>query len=135
AWLGAPEAKVVVPDVAHGGRALLDRRAAMVLDSAYAIRPLGDAAPLELLLAIFNSGVVRLWLAETGVPLRGGYLRLKTAYLESLPLPPPSRHARAAAELAGAPDAARRRDEIDDLVRRAYRVPRVDWPAPLTPGS
>src|SRR5690606_18081243 len=67
AWLGAPEAKVVVPDVAHGGRALLDRRAAMVLDSAYAIRPLGDAAPLELLLAIFNSGVVRLWLAETGV--------------------------------------------------------------------
>lgn len=126
AWLGVTEPKVVVPDVAKAGRALCDRGGAMVLDSAYAIRPLGDATSLGLLVAVMNSGVVALWLGETGTPLRGGYVRLKTAYLESLPLPAPSRHARAAATLALARDAAKRADEIDDLVRRAYGLPRWD---------
>ena len=125
AYLGDPAPKVVVPDVARAGRALLDTSAAMVLDSAYALRP--HAIPLGLLLAVMNSGVVALWLGETGTPLRGGYVRLKTAYLESLPLPPPSsRHARAAAALALAPAAAARAAEIDDLVRRAYDLPRWD---------
>jgi hypothetical protein len=128
AWLSAAAPKLVVPDVARGGRALIDRRAAMVLDSAYAIRPLpGGPVSLGLLLAVFNSGVVALWLRETGVPLRGGYMRLKTAYLEPLPLPPPSRLTAAAESAALAPDAASRRDEIDDLVRRAYGVDRSDW--------
>ena len=40
---------------------------------------------LALLLAVFNSRAAGLWLRETGVPLRGGYVRLKTAYLEPLP--------------------------------------------------
>jgi len=128
AWLSASAPKLVVPDVARGGRALIDRRSAMVLDSAYAIRPLpGGPVSLGLLLAVFNSGVVALWLRETGVPLRGGYMRLKTAYLEPLPLPPPSRLTAAAESAALAPDAASRRDEIDDLVRRAYGVDRSDW--------
>ena len=126
AWLGEAALKIVVPDVARAGRALCDRDAAMVLDSAYAIRPRDRSISLGLLLAVMNSGVVALWLGETGTPLRGGYVRLKTAYLESLPLPPPSRHARAAATLALAPDAATRADEIDDLVRRAYALSRWD---------
>lgn len=128
AWLGDPAGKVVVPDVARAGRALLDRRAALVLDSAYALRPVDPAVSLPLLLAILNSGIVSLWLGETGVPLRGDYVRLKTAYLESLPLPPPSRWRRRAEELAAGPAAARRADEIDDLVRRAYGVAEADWP-------
>jgi hypothetical protein len=127
AWLSASAPKLVVPDVARDGRALIDRRAAMVLDSAYAIRPSRGEVSLGLLLAIFNSRVVGLWLRETGVPLRGGYVRLKTAYLDPLPLPPPSRFTAAAEECALARDAHRRRDEIDDLVRRAYRVERADW--------
>ena len=128
AWLSAAAPKLVVPDVARGGRALIDRRAAMVLDSAYAIRPLhGAGVSLGLLLAVFNSGMVALWLRETGVPLRGGYMRLKTAYLEPLPLPPPSRLTAAAESAALAPDPSSRRDEIDDLVRRAYGVDRADW--------
>ena len=127
AWLGDPAPKVVVPDVARDGRALVDRRAAMVLDSAYALRPVDPRAGLPLLLAVMNSGIVRLWLGETGVPLRGDYVRLKTAYLESLPLPPPSRWRRRAEELAAAPDAARHAGEIDDLVRRAYGVAGEDW--------
>lgn len=128
AWLGAAAPKVVVPDVARAGRALLDRRAAMVLDSAYALRPVDPAVSPGLLLAILNSGIVSLWLGETGVPLRGDYVRLKTAYLESLPLPPPSRWRRGAEELALRPDAAARADEIDDLVRRAYGLSAPDWP-------
>ncbi len=127
AWLAASAPKVVVPDVARAGRALLDRRAAMVLDSAYAIRPVDRQLALGLLLAVMNSGIVSLWLSETGVPLRGGYLRLKTAYLESLPLPSGTRCA-AAAELALRPDAAAHADEIDDLIRRAYGVAAADWP-------
>jgi hypothetical protein len=128
AWLSAREPKLVVPDVAQGGRALIDRRAAMVLDSAYALRPLpGAPVTLALLLAVFNSRVVGLWLRETGVPLRGGYVRLKTAYLEPLPLPPSSRHTAAAEALASGPGAARRGQEIDELVRRAYGVDREDW--------
>ena len=82
---------------------------------------------LALLLAVFNSRVVGLWLRETGVPLRGGYVRLKTAYLEPLPLPPPSRHTAAAEALASAPGAAGRGQEIDELVRRAYGVDREEW--------
>jgi N-6 DNA Methylase/TaqI-like C-terminal specificity domain len=127
AWLSVPEPKLVVPDVARAGRALIDRRAAMVLDSAYAIRPLGAEVSLGLLLAVFNSKMVALWLRETGVPLRGGYMRLKTAYLDPLPLPPPSRQRAAAERAALSPDAARRREEIDDLVRRAYGIDRADW--------
>ncbi|HEU5060553.1 MAG TPA: N-6 DNA methylase [Kofleriaceae bacterium] len=126
-WLGDPAPKVVVPDVARGGRALLDRRGAMVLDSAYALRPIDGRVGLPLLLAVLNSGIVSLWLVETGVPLRGDYVRLKTAYLESLPLPPPSRWRRRAEELAAGPDAAARAGEIDDLVRRAYGVGEADW--------
>jgi hypothetical protein len=99
----------------------------MVLDSAYALRPVDSRASLALLLAILNSGIVSLWLGETGVPLRGDYLRLKTAYLESLPLPAPSRWRRRAEELAAAGDAAARAGEIDDLVRRAYGVAEADW--------
>jgi hypothetical protein len=127
AWLGSPEPKVVIPDVARAGRALLDRQAAMVLDSAYALRPRGDQVSLGLLLAVFNSGIVALWLGETGVPLRGDYVRLKTAYLEALPLPPPSRWTRTAEVLAVGPDAAARAAEIDELIRRAYGVPAADW--------
>jgi len=127
AWLAAAAPKVVVPDVARAGRALLDRRAAMVLDSAYAIRPVDRDLTIGLLLAVMNSGIVSLWLSETGVPLRGDYVRLKTAYLESLPLPSASRCA-GAAELALRPDAAAHADEIDDLVRRAYGVAAADWP-------
>src|SRR5690606_4968457 len=87
-FLGAREPKVVIPDVANQGRALLDRCSAMVLDSAYALRPLAESGlTSEHLLVLMNSRAVFLWISETGIALRGGYLRLKTRYLEHLPLP------------------------------------------------
>lgn len=84
-------AKVVVPDVARAGRALIDTTGALVLDSAYAIRPRVDdgAYDAALLALVLGSPIIALWLAHAGVPLRGGYVRLKTAYLAPLPLPPP----------------------------------------------
>jgi SAM-dependent methyltransferase len=118
--------KVVVPDVSHGGRALLDRSGALVLDSAYAIRPTDPETSIELILAIMNSNLVRLWLIETGVPLRGDYIRQKTAYLTSLPLPPRSQYIQAIE------DAVTQRADaafIDDLVRKAYGLSPTEWTA------
>ena len=102
-----PAPKVVFPDAAAAGRAALDR-GHLVIDTAYAVRPTGDV-PVGLLLAILNHALVATWLRARGVPLRGGYFRMKTDYLASLPVPDPSRPAaRRAAEaaLAGDADAA-----------------------------
>ncbi|MFH0900135.1 MAG: N-6 DNA methylase, partial [Pseudomonadota bacterium] len=99
--------KIVVPDATREGRAALDRSGLLVMDTAYAIRPVKPqrAALPGLLLAVLNSPAVGLWLASTGILLRGGYLRMKTGYLASLPIPDPtsrqaSRLARAALALA-----------------------------------
>ncbi len=116
--------KVVFPDVARTGRALLDKGGALVLDSAYAVRPTSATASIELLLAVMNSRAVRLWLLETGVPLRGEYVRLKTAYLASLPLPS------GAKKIAAVERAVREQlstAEIDDLVREAYGLSVAAW--------
>ncbi len=89
AFLRDPTPKLVVPDVTREGRALLDATGAIVLDSAYAIRPLpGADVTVEQLLDLLNSPLVGLWLRETGLRLRGDYVRMKTAYLASLPVPP-----------------------------------------------
>ncbi len=127
ALLGDASPKLVVPDVARDGRALLDATGAMVLDSAYVLRllPGVDSVSLALLLAILNSPMVALWLRETGIPLRGGYVRLKTAYLSPLPIPAPSPARRRVerAVIARAPA-----DEVAELVRVAYGVESEDWP-------
>jgi hypothetical protein len=120
-FLGAPEPKVVVPDVAASGRALLDCAGALVLDSAYALRPLAHSGlSAEHLLVLMNSHAVALWLRENGIPLRGGYLRLKTRYLEGLPLPERSQWDAAAAgvgDLRG----------CGDLLRQGYGLTGGEW--------
>jgi len=127
AFLGEPGAKLVVPDIARNGRALMDTAATMALDSAYALR-LADTNPgysLDLLLAVLNSPIVALWLSETGIPLRGNYMRMKTAYLRSLPLPAmsPLTDDVIAAVQSKEVDPL----EVDELVRRAYAIPAADW--------
>jgi SAM-dependent methyltransferase len=91
AFLLDPAPKVIVPDVARTPRAVLDTTGALVLDTAYALRPLPTApAPwrdIRALLALFSSPLVLEWLARAGVPLRGDYRRLKTAFLAPMPLP------------------------------------------------
>ena len=119
-----PAPKVVVPDVARAGRAQIDDRGALVLDTAYAIRPRPGAGVDPALLAlVLSSPLVALWLRIAGVPLRGGYVRLKTAYLAPLPLPPPSADTARATALAA-------RGALDDALehlRRAYGLDRGAW--------
>jgi predicted RNA methylase len=120
-WLQDRAPKVVVPDAARGGRAALDDAGTLCLDTAYALRPRDGRVPIGLLLAVLNSPVVGMWLRATGVPLRGGYFRMKTAYLASLPLPDPSTPAaRALASAALAPDLAP--DALAARVLQAYGI-------------
>jgi methylase of polypeptide subunit release factors len=88
AWLLDPAPKVVIPDAARAGRAALDAAGTLVIDTAYAVRPTDPSVSIELLLRLLNSGVVATWLGALGIPLRGGYFRMKTEYLRSLPVVP-----------------------------------------------
>jgi hypothetical protein len=86
-----PTPKVVIPDVVRTPRAWIDRGGALVLDSAYAVRP-RPAAParwrdLDRLHALLCSPTLAAWLVEASVPLRGDYRRMKTAFLAPMPLP------------------------------------------------
>jgi hypothetical protein len=125
AFLRKMETKVVVPDVTRDGRALLDTEGAMVLDSAYAIR-LAANAPIshETCCGVLSSPLVRLWLRSQGVPLRGGYTRMKTAYLSGLPMPSPSVATTRIGELVleGASKSV-----LNEQVRKAYGLPLALW--------
>jgi methylase of polypeptide subunit release factors len=123
-WLRDPAPKVIVPDAARAGRAALDREGRLVIDTAYAVRPLEPGVtPVGLLLAVLNAPIVAEWLGQAGVPLRGGYFRMKTAYLASLPVPDPARRAaRAIAEdaLVVGPDDAGAHAELARRVMALY---------------
>jgi hypothetical protein len=117
--------KVVVPDVTKEGRAMIDTSSAMVLDSAYAIRAHQKSGyEHEVLCAVMNSKMVGLWLAQHGLPLRGGYTRMKSAYLQGLPLPPLGQALDAVSDaLRGGATPG----HIDELVRRAYGAKADLW--------
>ncbi|MEZ4399730.1 MAG: N-6 DNA methylase [Kofleriaceae bacterium] len=86
-----PTPKVVVPDVVRAPRAWLDATGALVLDSAYALRPRPTAPPpwdrIETLAELLRSDALAAWLARASVPLRGDYRRIKTGFLAPMPLP------------------------------------------------
>lgn len=133
AFLLDPSPKLVIPDVAARGRAEIDR-GSLVLDSAYAVRPREDARAewrsLPLLHALLRSPMIRLWLEMAGVPLRGDYLRLKTAFLSPLPLPPAGPALQRARAAASAGDAA----AASEALRQAYELDRASWVAdPVRP--
>ncbi|HEX9756894.1 MAG TPA: N-6 DNA methylase [Nitrospiria bacterium] len=79
--------KIVFPDVANRGACTLDTKGRWLLDTAYAIvvKP-NTQCDQRFILAILNSPVLTYFLKETGTALRGGYFRLKTAYLNPFPL-------------------------------------------------
>ncbi len=58
-----------------------------LLDTAYGLilKP-HCRLDLRFILAILNSAILTYFLKETGTPLRGGYFRMKTAYLDPLPI-------------------------------------------------
>jgi hypothetical protein len=81
--------KIVLPDVCNRGMCFLDQNKKWLLDTAYGltIKP-GCKLDLRYLLAILNSQILTYFLKETGTVLRGGYFRMKTAYLNPFPIPP-----------------------------------------------
>ncbi len=58
-----------------------------LLDTAYAIvKKPGVKIDLRYILGILNSPILTSFLKETGTALRGGYFRMKTAYLTPFPI-------------------------------------------------
>ncbi len=79
--------KIVIPDVAKQGTCYLDCEGKWLLDTAYAI-VLKPEIELDLrfVLAVLNSPLLTYFLRQTGTMLRGGYFRMKTAYLNPFPV-------------------------------------------------
>ena len=105
-----PESKLVLPDVAARGRVAWDADGHDIVDTAYgvAFRPDANYAP-GFVLAALNHPVLTFFLRHRGTDLRGGYFRMKTAYLNPFPLPP----------LACDLPAGERRTQADHAIERA----------------
>ncbi len=81
--------KIVFPDVASRGTCFLDTGGVWLLDTVYGIaKKVEVQLDLRYLLGILNSPILTYFLKETGTALRGGYFRMKTAYLEPCPIRP-----------------------------------------------
>jgi TaqI-like C-terminal specificity domain/Eco57I restriction-modification methylase len=81
------DVKVVCPDIAGRAEFALDLQGRYMVDTVYAIVPIpGLGLSLHSLLAVLNSSIMTFFLKQTGTNLRGGYFRMKTAYLEPFPI-------------------------------------------------
>jgi len=79
--------KIVFPDVAKRGTCYLDNEGFWLLDTLYGITIKPDIElNLLYILGILNSPILTYFLNETGTALRGGYFRMKTAYLKPFPI-------------------------------------------------
>jgi hypothetical protein len=84
--LGLP--KLVGPDVAGQAEFTCDFEGRYIIDTVYGIRLREDIKiSLSALAAILNSSLMTFFLQQTGTNLRGGYFRMKTAYLNPFPIP------------------------------------------------
>ena len=81
--------KLVLPDVAGRAECAYDGEGRYIIDTAYGvqIKP-GSLLTLPALATLLNSSLLTFFLQQTGTDLRGGYFRMKTAYLNPFPLPP-----------------------------------------------
>jgi hypothetical protein len=84
--LGLP--KIVLPDVAGQAEFACDFEGRYIIDTTYGILlQEGVSLSLQGLAAILNSSITTFFLTQTGTDLRGGYFRMKTAYLNPFPIP------------------------------------------------
>jgi hypothetical protein len=80
--------KIVGPDVAGKAEFACDFEGRYIIDTVYAVRPNENVqVSLPALAAILNSSLMTFFLQATGTNLRGGYFRMKTAYLNPFPIP------------------------------------------------
>lgn len=80
--------KIFTPDICYGSTMAYDYVGYFHNDTSYGLvlkNP--DEKLYKAYLAVFNSSITWYFLQKTGTPLRGGYFRFKTKYLEPFPLP------------------------------------------------
>jgi hypothetical protein len=82
-------AKILTPDICYKGQMTADLSEDLLhADTTYAIVIHPDnKLNIYGILAIINSQLIWFYLTNTGTPLRGGYFRYKTNYLQSIPIP------------------------------------------------
>ena len=79
--------KLVFPDVANRGEFYYENDGRWLIDTAYAIVTKPNVSiNLKYIQAILNSPLLTFFLKETGTSLRGGYFRIKTAYVNPFPI-------------------------------------------------
>jgi hypothetical protein len=79
--------KIVMPDVCNRGKCWLEEeKPHWLIDTAYGIVAAYEELSLKYLLGLLNSPLLTYFLKETGTALRGGYFRMKTAYLNPFPI-------------------------------------------------
>ena len=119
-----PEPKLVLPDVAARGRVAWDADGHDIVDTAYGIAPRAESpyAP-GFILAALNSPILSFFLRQRGANnLRGGYFRMKTAYLNPFPLPPLAEASAASAASEMSEARARQAQSASQRVRAALRA-------------
>ncbi len=80
--------KIVMPDVCNRGKCWLEDSPYWLIDTAYGVATRNETDfDLRYLLGILNSPILTHFLKGTGTTLRGGYFRMKTAYLNPFPVP------------------------------------------------
>jgi hypothetical protein len=77
--------KVVIPDVVDEATAAFDEKGQHILDTVYGVE--SNKHDHRFLTAILNSDLLSAFLNRSGTDLRGGYFRMKTAYLNPFPVP------------------------------------------------
>ncbi|MFB6182579.1 MAG: Eco57I restriction-modification methylase domain-containing protein, partial [Candidatus Nanohaloarchaea archaeon] len=81
------ERKLVCPDISEENNFALDEQGRYILNTAYLILPEEEYEDkLKVLLGVLNSKPTEFYLKQISPPLRGGYHRYITKYLEPLPL-------------------------------------------------
>jgi len=79
--------KILVPDIADRAAFALDEHGEYAFTSGYAITLRSDVKEsLKYLLAVLNSKVVTLYLKHVSTPLRGGFFRYFTQFMEKMPI-------------------------------------------------
>jgi hypothetical protein len=80
--------KILAPDICYHGQMTVSLDKDLLhADTTYAIIPKhGSEHDIYALVAVLNSQLLWFFLTQIGTPLRGGYYRYKTKYLERFPI-------------------------------------------------
>jgi type I restriction-modification system DNA methylase subunit len=79
--------KIICPDISEKNNFAYDTEATYILNTAYLLRPTGKSDySLNYLTGLLNSNVLEFYVKMISPPLRGGYHRYITKYLEPLPV-------------------------------------------------